>query len=142
MEVLTECADERNEVGPNGGRIEVMENGDRVDRVEWVELPHMWLRGQETIAELYDDLWNIVSLAGLGPEDTEDEVEFAKHWERQAQRIQKKWELGRMAWDEVDWGFEGGRLATLAWVLGSDWRKSPTPSSRGEGAKDRHGSTL
>ena len=102
MEVLTECADERNEVGPNGGRIEVMENGDRV---EWVteeeslrcERPLLRVRGRESIVAKYREL------------------------QKTARRIHKKYGDKNHVWNDLEWDILCDRISILAWVLGSDW---------------------
>ena len=125
MKVLRpEVPVESDAVGPNGGRIEVMENGDRV---EWVteedgeEYAYMLLRGRDSIGELYEDLWDLVSSGRKEPPPTVDREESVRHWERQAEKIEKKWDLGPMTLEEFDWGLLSGRLSALAWVLGAEW---------------------
>ncbi len=106
-------------VGPNGFKIGYTENGDKV---EWIEedgetWPMILRRNDNDILaeykELWDKIWYIRNLIRI--ERDGGEISDAM------KKVEEKYGKDNLGWDDVEWGIMQGKMATLAWVMGSDW---------------------
>jgi hypothetical protein len=87
------------EIGPNGGRISYMPNGDKV---EWIkdedengnpeEWPMLLRRNDNDLREAYDEFHEKVKAA---------------HWN-----------------NDYEWGLLCGKMSALAWIMGAEWDES------------------
>jgi pyrimidine deaminase RibD-like protein len=106
-------------VGPNGFKIGYTENGDKV---EWIEedgevWPMILRRNDSDILAEYNELWgkiwyirNLIRIEREGGE-TSDAMK----------RVEEKYGKENLGWDDIEWGIMQGKMAALAWVMGSDW---------------------
>ena len=106
-------------VGPNGFKIGFTGNGDKV---EWIEedgevWPMILRRNDNDILveynELWDKIWYIRNLIRIEREG--GEISDAM------KRVEEKYGKENLGWDDVEWGIMQGKMAALAWVMGSDW---------------------
>lgn len=129
------------EVGPNGGRIDYMPNGDKV---EWVkdedddgkptEWPLLLRRGDAEILANYQEFWDKVwwnrhqvwrerIASGQEPLADNQKAVFKKATAA-ARRLEKKYGKKNLGWDDFEWGLLSGRMSALAWVMGAEWNES------------------
>jgi hypothetical protein len=122
-----------DEVGPNGGRIEYMPNGDKV---EWInedgeEWPMILRRNDNDILDAEDEFldkvwWNRhmgwVRRVESGKDKlTEKERETYDSAQQHAKKIEERFGIENLTVTDFYWGMMNGKLSALRWVLGSEW---------------------
>jgi hypothetical protein len=128
------------EVGPNGGRIEYLANGDKVEWVKDdddgkpVEWPMLLRRGDAAILATYQEFWDKVwwnrhqnwkHRISTGQEVlSESQAALFKRAAAAARRIERKYGKDNLGWDDFEWGLISGRLSALSWVMGNEWNES------------------
>jgi pyrimidine deaminase RibD-like protein len=113
-------------IGPNGFKIGYTENGDKV---EWViedgeTWPLILRRNDNDILAMYNELWDkvwyirqVIRLEKMGLEEVSREDPA---WKKMKE-VEDKYGKENLGWDDVEWGIIQGKMAALAWVMGSEW---------------------
>lgn len=128
-----ETKDPAEGVGPNGFKIGYNEDGDKV---EWIEedgevWPMVLRRNDnhilEEYAELQDRVWYVRKLIMFenfesGKEKRRPESEpFIESALQKMKKMEDEFGAENLIYEDVEWGIVQGKMAALAWVLGSDW---------------------
>jgi hypothetical protein len=131
----------KGEVGPNGGPIGYLPNGDKV---EWLEdedehgkpikWPMILRRNDKDILALMDECfdkvwWNrhqawIDGLASGKAKLTAGQEPILKKAQQMARKIERKYGRRSLILDDFNWGALTGKFTTLRWVMGSDWEEA------------------
>ncbi len=135
------AAEKQIAVGPNGGSIGYMPNGDMV---EWVqgkdengmpaEVPLLLRRNDTDIKAAYREfhvkVWwyrhhiRLRQIESNRESVTEDRKRLLEEAKKAARRIELKYGKTNLPCDAFEWGLACGRLSSLSWVLGSEWGES------------------
>ncbi len=118
-------------VGPNGFKIGYRENGDKV---EWVEedgetWPLILRRNDNDILAEYNELWDkvwyirkIIMFEQMDGKPYRSKKRPGYEQTLEAMKeIEDKYGKENLGWDDVEWGIIQGKMAALAWVMGSEW---------------------
>jgi hypothetical protein len=120
------------EVGPNGFRIGLDEENNRVEWIQEKDDPEPWplilRRSDDAISEMYQECWDkvwwnrhMVYSHDYGREECTGKGKLGCDG---AARVEKKYGRENLGWDDVDWGILQGKLSALSWVMGSEWEES------------------
>jgi hypothetical protein len=140
--LMTKSGDSaEGEVGPNGGRLGYLPNGDKVEWLEEededgkpTEYPMLLLRNENDIAaahaEFRDKVWwnrhqNWLYAIETGKEPlTEEQKPILETAQKVAREIEERYGKENLGWDDFEWGLLSGKMSALGWVLGEDWETS------------------
>jgi hypothetical protein len=130
------------EVGPNGGPIGYMPNGDKVEWVKEVddgtgkpvEFPIVLRRNDQDILKAHNECWdkvwwnrhqNWLYRIKSGKEPlTKKQKTVLERAKRAARSIERKYGRKNLGWDDFEWGVLSGKLSALSWVTGAVWEES------------------
>jgi hypothetical protein len=126
----------KNLEGPNGGRVGFTAEAHKVEWIPSDEVPgeyvSMVLRRCDgdilgEMEDLAEKVWwnrhqNWLDRINRG-EDSRNHPSFAEAC-RQAGRIEAKFGLENLGWDDFEWGLLSGRLSALRWAMGDEWERS------------------
>jgi pyrimidine deaminase RibD-like protein len=129
----------RGQIGPNGGRIGYLENGDKV---EWIpsksepgkERMNLLRRNDKAVFEEWAELWDKTfwhrhqtwrrKIETGELKVTKKDIRMLKEMEDVLNEMQDMY--GRASFDltEHEWTLVAGRFSALSWVMGMDWDES------------------
>ena len=106
------------------------------DKVEWIKedgetWPMILRRNDNHILEEYNELWDRVWYVrklimfenfenGKDKRRTKSEP-FIKTAIEKMKKMEEQYGAGNLVYDDIEWGIIQGKMAALAWVMGSDW---------------------
>jgi putative ubiquitin-RnfH superfamily antitoxin RatB of RatAB toxin-antitoxin module len=80
----------------------------------------IWYNRHQVAAEkIMDGRIKIVENGGVG-----NDVYLKSIWEgakKSAKKIEKKYGIKNLSWDDFEWGMLNGKLSALRWVMGDEW---------------------
>jgi len=125
--------------GPNGFSVGHNEEGDLV---EWITddeesgepFGMILRRNDDTIRAMYNECWDKVwwnrhkcwiERLESGEETLDPkQVPLLDRAKDAAVKIEEKYGLENLGWNDVDWGILQGKLSATAWIMGSEWEES------------------
>ena len=94
--------------------------------------PLLLRRNDEEILRKYNEFWDKVwcnrhrvwhhKLERRRAQEDQEEI-FGRSPEAAA-RIEEKYGLENLGWDDFEWGLLSGRMSAIFWVLGAGWNES------------------
>lgn len=122
--------------GPNGYSLGYMGDGDLVEwipdeEIEGEFFPMIVRRSDSQIHDLYNELWDKVwwnrhmywrgQIESGESRLTANEHPIMERAMAAAKRIEDRFGIENLGWNDVDWGILQGKMSALAWVMGSEW---------------------
>ncbi len=126
-------------VGANGFQIGFDEDGNMVEWIpdeenEGQEWPNLLLRNEDDISNACDEFWNkvwwnrhqnwLIDIKNGKVKLTEAQKPILRRAKAEAKKVEMKYGMNNLGWNDFEWGELNGKLSALAWVLGAEWEDS------------------